>query len=146
MYAPMTRFPNDFVEIWGWGASRFRKRLLRTAVPLIRQAMTRVIGFSPSQCVAGSQRIHAVFADLDRRLADGRPFLLGDRFSIADVSAASLLAPVLTPPEHEVYASNFFQASLRSSQREFTSYRSFEWLRSIYRDHRRSGSRSRSTA
>ena len=137
MYAPMIQHPTHFVEVWGWGSTPLRKHTLRAALPLIRPIMARVVGFSASERAAGKQRIHDVFAELDAQLADGRSFLVGDRLTIADVSAASLLAPVFTPPEHEVYASDVFRASLRSAQREFTQYRSFHWLRSIYRDHRR---------
>lgn len=39
--------------------------------------------------------IDAVFADVGARLADGRRFLVGDRFSAADITFAALAAPVV---------------------------------------------------
>lgn len=35
-------------------------------------------------------------------LGDGRPFLVGDRFTAADLSLASMMAPFLLPPEYGV--------------------------------------------
>ena len=35
-------------------------------------------------------------------LADGRPFLLGDRFTAADLTFAALAAPVVLPPRYGV--------------------------------------------
>jgi glutathione S-transferase len=35
-------------------------------------------------------------------LADGRPFLTGDRFSVADIAFSAFLAPLPVPPEHPV--------------------------------------------
>ena len=41
--------------------------------------------------------IRSIFDDIDRRLKDGRPYLAGDRFTLADIALASSAAPVLLP-------------------------------------------------
>jgi glutathione S-transferase len=56
--------------------------------------------------VAGVERsrvkIEAVFARVAELLADGRRYLAGDRFSVADLTFASLAAPVLLPTQYPV--------------------------------------------
>jgi glutathione S-transferase len=43
-------------------------------------------------------KILAAFDRLEAEL-DGRPYLVGERFSVADLTAASLLYPMVQPPE-----------------------------------------------
>ncbi len=43
------------------------------------------------------ERVHGVFKDVDERLNDGRRFLVGERFTAADLTFAALAAPVLFP-------------------------------------------------
>jgi glutathione S-transferase len=44
-------------------------------------------------------QVDEAFSLVERRLADGRRFLGGDRFSAADLTFASLATPALMPPE-----------------------------------------------
>ena len=46
--------------------------------------------------------MRATFDAVAARLADGRPHLCGERFSAADLTFASLAAPMLMPPEYGV--------------------------------------------
>jgi glutathione S-transferase len=41
------------------------------------------------------------FATVEATLADGRPYLLGQQFSICDLLFAVNAAPMLLPPEHQ---------------------------------------------
>ena len=136
MYAPMIEQPDDFIEVWGWGAKRSHKRMLRLAFPLVRALLSGNLDFSTQAREAGLQRLHGVFRQLDERLADGRRFLVGDRLSIADTSAASLLAPVIEPDSHAVYASEPFRRTLVEQQSAFVDHASFSWLRDLYARHR----------
>jgi glutathione S-transferase len=48
------------------------------------------------------KKIDATFARIAELLADSRRFLVGHRFSVADLTFASLAAPVLLPPAYPV--------------------------------------------
>ena len=47
-------------------------------------------------------RVRASFDAVADRLADGRRHLCGERFTAADLTFASLAAPVVVPPEYGV--------------------------------------------
>lgn len=55
---------------------------------------------------AGAQRsqakIDAAFDRVSQQLADGRRFLVGNRFSVADLTFAALAASILLPAEHPI--------------------------------------------
>lgn len=73
---------------------------------------------------------------LDGLLADGRRFLVGDAFSRADITAASLLAGLVAPPEHPAVAA--IQAPPRASQllAGWRDRPTLHWIREIYREYR----------
>ncbi len=68
--------------------------------PLIRKALVEKLQIRPDKAARSRSRVLAEFAAIDARLADGRPYLCGDRFSVADLSFASLAAlSLLVQPE-----------------------------------------------
>jgi glutathione S-transferase len=79
-----------------------------------------------------------VRAALDRIEAEreGRAYLVGERFSVADLTAAALLSPALQPEQIQyplevelpVYAREYREGLLR--------HPAFEWARAIYARHR----------
>lgn len=69
---------------------------------VLKRMMTRALGISDASVALALQRIDRMLDRLDARLADGRPFLVGDRFSAADLTFASLAAAILSPPEYHV--------------------------------------------
>jgi glutathione S-transferase len=86
-------------RLWGHQAPRREAALLPLLMPLARRLVRAAYRITPDSGQRSLQRVHAVFAQVDVQLADGRPFLVGDRFSAADLTFAALAAPVLFPPE-----------------------------------------------
>ena len=79
----------------------------QTAVaPLCYPLLKAFIGYklrpTAAKVTAGLTSARAVIAQVDSLLSDGRPFLVGERFTAADLTLASLLAPFLLPPEYGV--------------------------------------------
>jgi glutathione S-transferase len=85
----------DGVPAWERQAFRFGHRAIAFAV-------ARVLTINDASAVAAEATFRAVFADVDARLADGRRYLIGDRFSIADLTFAALAAPLIAPPQYGV--------------------------------------------
>ena len=73
---------------------------------------------------------------LDGLLADGRPFLVGDRFSRVDLTAASLLAALASPPEHPTYGDLELPARIAADVRAWAERPIVTRVREIYRNHR----------
>ena len=65
------------------------------AVAMIRRAY----GIHPAGVARARARLDALFAEVSTCLADGRSWLVGDRFTAADLTFAALAGPVVFPPE-----------------------------------------------
>ena len=73
---------------------------------------------------------------IDGLLADGRHYLVGDRFSRADIATASILAPLVLPQEHPVYCNMQHPPRMAKELSSWESRPSFKWVRDMYAKHR----------
>ena len=79
------------------GLPRWEQLAFRASGPLVGVAISRFLGVDDASAVAALDNVDRVFDDIAERIADGRPFLLGDRFTAADLTFAALSAPMLVP-------------------------------------------------
>ncbi len=79
------------------GVPAWERRAFRVGRHVIDPAIRHFLGVDAAAAAAALERVDRVFDDVGARLADGRRFLLGDRFTAADLAFAALAAPVLLP-------------------------------------------------
>jgi glutathione S-transferase len=91
----MLRFNNQ-------GVPRWEDRALRAGLPLAQRFVERALQITPGVEVGDEALVWEEFDWIAALLADGRPFLLGDRFSAADLTFAALAAPIVLPPHYGV--------------------------------------------
>src|SRR5581483_3887147 len=111
--------------------------VLRAAFPLAKAIMMRGMRIDAEGARRSLEKVEQTFADVDARLADGRRYLTGDRFTAADLTFAALVAPLLMPPEHP-YAVSDGQApgGLRELRDRFAASRAGKHALRMYREHR----------
>lgn len=104
------------------------------AFPTIEELMRS--GMQIDDAGAAESRVKVASA-LDRieRERDGRHHLVGDAFSVADLTAAALLAPLIVPPEFP-YPYPPFPEAFETMRAEFTSHPGCTWALDVYRRHR----------
>jgi glutathione S-transferase len=98
-YAQLLSQPALLQSVWVHAAPRFEARLLPLVTPLLRRLIRSGYRITAQKAQYSLERVHAVFRDVDARLQDGRRFLVGERFTAADLTFAALAAPVLFPAE-----------------------------------------------
>ena len=84
------------------GVPRWEDRALRWGWPLLAGFIRRELGITAGIEAADEA---AVFGELDhvaRLLADGRPYLCGERFTAADLTFAALSASLVVPQQYGV--------------------------------------------
>jgi glutathione S-transferase len=109
--------------------------LYRAAFPAVRAIMRLDLRIDD----AGAERSRAkIAAALDRIAAELGPqgYLVGDRFSVADLTAAALLYPIVQPPEHPYQAPSPMPAAAEVFRASFANHPAFRWARDLYRRHR----------
>ncbi|MCW3034402.1 MAG: Glutathione S-transferase family protein [Solirubrobacterales bacterium] len=91
----MLRFNNQ-------GVPRWEDRAIRAGLPMAQRFIARALQISPGVEVSDEAVVWEEFDWIASLLADGRPFLLGDRFTAADLTFAALAAPIVLPSRYGV--------------------------------------------
>ncbi|MBS0374622.1 MAG: glutathione S-transferase family protein [Proteobacteria bacterium] len=85
---------------WTDGVPRAERLLAPLISAVCRPLIRRSYRVTPASGAASLQRAEAVLARVAERLADGRAYLVGTHFTLADLSFASLAAPLVLPPQY----------------------------------------------
>lgn len=84
---------------WGQGLSERQRRIqpwmLRASKPLVRRAL----GLRPEHVARAPEEVREIFDTVAERLSGGRPHLLGEDLTIADISFAAMASPAVCPSE-----------------------------------------------
>lgn len=79
---------------------RSEKWLARASFPVMRAIMRRGLEITPASVARSLDIVDEIYDEVGRALADGRRYLVGGRFSAADLTFAALAAPLLAPPAY----------------------------------------------
>jgi glutathione S-transferase len=109
--------------------------LLRPAIPLISQIMHKGMGIGETNYQKSLTLFHAALDRLEQNI-QSTGYLVGAEFSVADLTAAALLAPLVRPP-------GTFYARLRQAPPAYVDFCNgyaqrpfFQWVLEVYRKHR----------
>ena len=82
------------------GTPRWERFVLRYGAWALDPFIRRYLGVSAVNAAAARTRVSAVFDGVAEMLADGRPYLCGERFTAADLAFGALSAAVLIPASY----------------------------------------------
>lgn len=88
-------FNNNGVPAW-------EDRMSRVGWPLFERVIRRVLAIGPGVELEDEAAVWRELDHIAELLADGRPYLCGERFTAADLTFAALSAAVVLPPSYGV--------------------------------------------
>ncbi|MDY6897263.1 MAG: glutathione S-transferase family protein [Cyanobacteriota bacterium] len=91
---------------WCQGVPFWEKRLFPLVFPLMRSITKKKYRINADSAAQAYKQINSIFVKVNSLLADGRNYLVGDKMSAADITFASLAAPILQPSQHPSSTSN----------------------------------------
>lgn len=103
--------------------------------PKVRSAMMEAMNIHAESAKQSEERFLSAFDRLDNALKERR-FLIGDRFSRADLTACALLSPFCSPGKSDAVVSALFPEPVRALRDKHKTRRLFGWVRDMYRDYR----------
>jgi glutathione S-transferase len=133
----LRRDPERWAQIAARMAPALVARLGPLSLPYGRAfAAVRYGAGSEEAAERARRKIRAALERLEAEL-DGGDYLVGERFTVADLTAAALLGPVVMPPEAPALTDSMPQPyeRFRATLRERPAYR---WVQEIFRRHRHS--------
>jgi glutathione S-transferase len=91
------------VDIGRKNVGRGQARAFEAGLPVLIPMLRKVLAVDEAHAMRSRDNVVAEFERVSERLADGRPYLLGDRFSAADLSFAALASIALMVGPDEGY-------------------------------------------
>jgi glutathione S-transferase len=128
--------PDKFLAML-YGADHPRIGLLKNISPLFCEVVKRRFRIRPETVEKSRERVRAAFDEVEAELGPSG-YLVGESFTVADLTAASILAPIVMPPE-------FPYIKLHPDERTAQSRRfrdslkdrpGFKWVVDVYARHR----------
>ena len=111
------------------------KRTMRAVFPLFSAFYRFRHNINPKTVEEGPQKI---LAALDRVRDEVRPsgYLVGDSFTVADLTAAALLSPIVIPKELQYPVPEPLPATITELRSSLASHEGARWVTEMYRRHR----------
>jgi glutathione S-transferase len=101
----------------------------------IRRKMTQFMNINAENAREAERRFLLAFDRLDNTL-ERAPFLAGNRFSRADLTACALLWPMCRPGESESEVEALLCAPVSALRKQLQQRRFYQWVLERYREHR----------
>lgn len=132
----MVEFPETVRPVFTRDLPLTKKLLLSLAWGKVRNIMIARMDLGTEQGRASRAIVEGELDWLDALLSDGRQYLVGDDFSRADMTAASLLAPLALPPQHPVYNRMIHPPRMAADVSSWDKRPSLRWVHDIYAQYR----------
>jgi len=123
------------VDVITTGMSPFATTVVRSALPAFRRYYFYRHKIDGAQ-VEGYRRTTLEAMDRLERERRGRDYLVGDAFSVADLTAAAMICPIVQPPEMQYPPAIPYPAALAEFRDAVLRHPSAAWTTEMYRRHR----------
>lgn len=117
------------------GAPWIQRSLFALSFARIRRAMVQMMHIDVESATAAERRFMLALDRLDEAL-ERRPFLVGNCFSRADLTACALLWPLCRPGESESDVEALFPPTICAHRKQLQRRHFYRWVLERYRENR----------
>ena len=111
-----------------------RERLLRMTASVSRRAVSADYEVNAATAAAARGTLFEAMDRIENAIGPSG-YLVGDRFSVADLTGAALFTPLLAPPERP-YAPDLLPAAIEELREELMARPGGDWVFDMYARHR----------
>ena len=102
VYFHYLQHPRAVLKIASQTVPALEKALGTVCFPLLKAFVRTRLSINDATVEEGLNRARQIVQKIDSLLADGRKFLVGERFSAADLSLACMMAPFVLPRQYGI--------------------------------------------
>ncbi|QQS12698.1 MAG: glutathione S-transferase C-terminal domain-containing protein [Rhodospirillales bacterium] len=127
-----------FRDIFAEGQGAAARTVYRLLLPMARGLVRKGNSITPESVVDG-ERATREGLDFVATQSAATGYLVGDAFSVADLTAAAMLAMAVDPPDSTMARPRPMSAPLREWIERWGTHAGADWVREIYARHRAKG-------
>ncbi|MGB8331430.1 MAG: glutathione S-transferase family protein [Polyangiales bacterium] len=121
---------------WALNVGAAEARIHKLVFPLSRRMVFKALQVNSQAADKSEGLVRDFLAQRDRSSNGGRQYLVGDTFTLADLTMASILSPLARPAEHPFYPQISLGTASEDLIESFRGYRLLSWVRDCYARHR----------
>lgn len=129
VYHTLLEHPATVVDLLTQGSPWLSRTLFRLMFPKVRKVMRKHMKIDAATAADSKQRVEAALLRINDAVKD-RPFLAGDAFSRADLTAAALFAPLFMPAKYGLKWPPRLPEPLQSDMARY--HGQLDWLAALY--------------
>jgi glutathione S-transferase len=131
--------PHVVQPLWCDGVPWYERILFPVVFPWMRSNVVQMYDVNESTAIAAYESTSKIFETVGEMLADGRKYLVGDCFSAADLTFATLAAAVVAPVGYGVRLPDLDQlpAQMAAGIEHFRETLAGKFVLRLYEEHRR---------
>lgn len=134
LYHTLLKHPKLTAGFLSTGGPFWAEPFLRLVFPKLSKRMRNYMDINETTAEQSKQQIHRALKRLDESIGD-RNYLVGDRFSRADLCASALLAPLFMPPQYGLIWPHKLPEPLQSEIDVLAPQ--LQWAKDVYAKYRR---------
>lgn len=134
-YHTLLNYPSIIFDLLLQGIDRKGKVFFKTGFPLIKRLMRLGMNINAQTAKESQKNLEEAFDYLDKKLSSNS-FLVGNKLSRVDLSAASLLAPLVMPAEHSLKWPHDIPSPLKEFRQKHQNRIFFRWVEGLYKNYR----------
>lgn len=136
--------PADCARMATHGFSAVTRTAWRAFLPLARPLFRRNLGIDAVRIRRARERLGSYFDRLESEIGPSG-YLVGDRFSVADLAAAAIMTAIIRPPEFPYPLPEPWPPELVELCRSVSDRAGFRWVLGVYARHRGTSSELRAS-
>ena len=127
------------VDMWTQGSPAWSRLFFAVGFGFVARGVRRMYTIRPDAVIEAKDLLRRTMDTTDEALSRGS-YLMGDALSRADITVASLLAPMCRPPEHLLRWPATMPDDLNAFLSDLEGRPTWDYVLRMYREHRRSTS------
>jgi glutathione S-transferase len=127
--------PDEFIEGTMKNAPGAVKTMMRVSSPVATRVLRLRYGINADGAEEGRDKVAAALERVEQEIQPSG-YLVGDSFTVADLTAAALLFPLVRPPEAPHKIEGRLPDGFVRFRESVSTSGGFQWVEEIYRKHR----------
>jgi glutathione S-transferase len=127
--------PKEFIDGALGSSPKAVKSMMRATAPVGRRALRLRYGITAEEAEASRVKTEAAIDKVEAELQPSG-YLVGDSFTVADLTAAALLFPLVRPPQAPHMVPDPMPQKFIDLQASVSSRPGYQWVEEMYRRHR----------
>jgi len=135
-FVAMLDEPDYIARLFATGKPQFTRALYRVVLPLVKGRLKDANGITSTHAIAEADRLLTSNMQSVAKLIGKEGYLAGDSFSVADLTAAALIAPLIDPPHPDMKKPGPMPERLAELTEKWRNHAAGRWALDMYERHR----------